>query len=963
MSGSRLGKGGSEIDRVRPLAFTFDGRRVEGFSGDTIASALLASGQRIVGRSFKYHRPRGIWGAGVEEPNALVDVEGAAGRIPNARATTQPALDGLVVRSVNAAPSAAADRNAVLDRFARFIPAAFYYKTFMWPDWLLFEPRIRAMAGLGIVDPDWKPQAAADQVNHHCDVLVVGGGPAGLTAAARAAHAGHSVVLVDDQSQPGGSLRHRAAEIDGMPGTQWAESVVLGLKGSGHLVLGDTTAFGLYDHNLVALNQRHRDGRPDTLWRVRPRRIVLATGAIERPLPFANNDLPGILSADAALQYLVRHGVLAGCAVVVATNNDSAYEVAAQMAANGAAVTLADCRPDGTAAAPENVTQLTGRTVSSALGRNSVEGVVLDNGVRLPADCLLVSGGWTPSVHLFSQAKGRLEWRDDLAAFVPGNPITGIGTAGAVTGTVSLSDTLASAAQALAEFNPAGAPMPRSTGPEATAGIVGLWPKPKTKGRVWIDYQNDVTAKDVELAARENFVSVEHLKRYTTLGMATDQGKTSNLNGLALLAEITDRKIAEVGTTTYRPPFTPVPFPTLAGTRRGNLLAPVRRLPLVWLHRADSAVFQEYGGWLRPAHYGGANADATAVIQDEARRARQSVALFDGSTLGKIEVIGPRAAEFVDFIYYNTMSTLKPGRCRYGFMLSENGVVFDDGILMRLDENRFIVSCSSSHVAAVHARLEEWRQDRFGRDSVYIHNATANHATLTVSGPNALPLMEALGLDISLDDASLPHMAVGHGRFGGDEVRVARVSFTGDRSYEVSIRADRAETLWRRMKEAGAAFEAATIGLEALMILRAEKGYIVIGKDTDGTTLPHDLGSNGPRLKRSGEFVGRRSLFTDEANRQNRNQLVGLVVAEGEAPLPVGAHGIEQGEGGGRRSIGFVTSSYRSPTLERPIALALIERGAERHGETIELHHLGSLRRATLAPPCAFDPAGDRLNA
>ncbi len=962
MSGSRLGKGGSEIDRARPLAFTFDGRRVEGFSGDTIASALLASGQRIVGRSFKYHRPRGIWGAGVEEPNALVDMETAAGRIPNARATTQPALDGLVVRSVNAAPSAAADRNAFLDRFARFIPAAFYYKTFMWPSWLLFEPRIRAMAGLGTVDPGWKPQATADQVNHHCDVLVVGAGPAGLAAAARAARAGHSVMLVDEQARPGGSLRHRAGEIDGGPGLGWAEETVAGLRRDGHAVLARTTAFGIYDHNLVALAQRHQDGRPDTLWRVRPRRIVLATGAIERPVPFADNDLPGILSADAALQYLVRHGVLAGRRIVVVANNDSAYEAAAAMAAAGAAVTLADCRPAGGAVAPDGVRLLTGRSIAAARGRDGVEGVVLDDGSTLAVDCVLASGGWTPSVHLFSQAKGRLEWRDDLAAFVPGAPVEGIGTAGAVTGTASLADALAAAGPALGAFGGDGGEEPRATGPQNSPAVAPLWPKPRARGRVWIDYQNDVTAKDVELAARENFVSVEHLKRYTTLGMATDQGKTSNLNGLALLAGITGRRIPEVGTTTYRPPFTPVPFPSLAGSRSGSLLAPVRRLPLESRHRADAAVFQEYGGWLRPAHYGGAGADARAAIQEEARRARQTVALFDGSTLGKIEVIGPRAAEFVDFIYYNTMSTLKPGRCRYGFMLSENGVVFDDGILVRLDEHRFVVSCSSSHVAAVHARLEEWRQDRFGRDAVYIHNATADLATLTVSGPGARGLMEALDLGLALDDESLPHMAIGDGRFAGEAVRVARVSFTGDRSYEVSIRADRAEKLWARMKEAGAAFEAVTIGLEALMILRAEKGYIVIGKDTDGTTMPHDLGVGGPRLKRPGEFVGRRSLFTEEGERADRNQLVGLTVAEGEEPLPVGAHGIER-QGDGKRSIGFVTSSYWSPTLNRPVALALIERGAARHGETIELQHLGMLRRATIAPPCAFDPAGDRLNA
>ncbi|TIP04437.1 MAG: FAD-dependent oxidoreductase, partial [Mesorhizobium sp.] len=721
MSASRLATGGSDIDRGRPLSFTFDGRRVEGFAGDTIASALLASGQAVIGRSFKYHRPRGIWGSGVEEPNALVDVESAAGRVPNARATTVQAVDGIRVRSVNASPTAEIDRNAVLDRFARFLPAAFYYKTFMWPDWHLFEPRIRAMAGLGVVDPGWQPRQVSDQINHYCDVLVVGAGPAGLAAAAGAAAAGHSVVLVDDRTHPGGSLRHRTGEVDGVEGMAWVEATVARLKGAGQLVLSDTTAFGLYDHNLVALNQRHADGRPDTLWRVRPRRIVLATGAIERPVPFANNDLPGILSADGALSYLRRHGVLVGRDIVVATNNDSAYEPALALAAAGASVTMVDCRREGDAQAKSGIRVLAGRTIAAARGRNAVQGVLLDDGTTLAADCVPVSGGWTPTVHLFSQAKGKLAWSDKLAAFIPGEAIDGIGVAGAVAGTVSLSDALASGAPALGDFG-SSSPAPRGTGAEATLGAVSMWPKPMAKGRVWIDYQSDVTAKDVELAARENFVSVEHLKRYTTLGMATDQGKTSNLNGLALLADITGRGIAEVGTTTYRPPFTPVPFASLAGSRRGSMHAPVRRLPLEANHRAAGGVFQEYGGWLRPAYYGGG--DAGASIQEEARRARQSVALFDGSTLGKIEVIGPRAAEFVDFIYYNTMSTLKPGHCRYGFMLSENGVVFDDGVLVRLDEHRFIVSCSSSHVAAVHARLEEWRQDRFGRDAVYIHNAT-----------------------------------------------------------------------------------------------------------------------------------------------------------------------------------------------------------------------------------------------
>ncbi|MFZ5675108.1 MAG: sarcosine oxidase subunit alpha family protein [Pseudomonadota bacterium] len=951
MSAERLSAGGSVIDRARSLSFSFDGRKVDAFAGDTIASALLANDVAIVGRSFKYHRPRGVWGSGVEEPNALVDI---AGRGPNMRATTEAARQGLVASSVNASPDAAHDRNAFLDRFARFIPAAFYYKTFMWPDWHRYEPRIRAMAGLGKVDPAWTAPDAADQINHHCDVLVVGAGPAGLAAARLAAQDGKSVLLVDEQQAPGGSLLHRDAGIGGKPPAQWITETLAAFTGAGQLFLPATTAFGIYDHNLVALNQRHQDGRPDTLWRVRPRRIILATGALERPLPFANNDLPGIMSADAALVYLRLYAVRVGRRIVVATNNDGAYEVAEALAEAGAAVTLADMRRQALPSAPKGVAVMPGRMTASAQGRSRVESVTLDDGTKLAADSVLVSGGWTPTIHLFCQARGKLAWSEKRAAFLPGDPVEGMTVVGAANGAISLGEVFADAARATSS------PAPVSTGRETSNGVVPAWPIAGAKGRVWIDYQSDVTAKDVELAARENFVSVEHLKRYTTLGMATDQGKTSNLAGLALLAGISDRSIAETGTTTYRPPFTPVPLTSFSGSRSAELMAPVRRLPLENTHRAQGAVFQEYGGWLRPAYYGGA--DAEAAIQEEARRARQSAALFDGSTLGKIEVMGPKAADFVDFIYYNTMSTLNPGRCRYGFMLSENGVVFDDGILVRLDEHRFVVSCSTSHVAAVNARLEEWRQDRFGRDAVYIHNVTSEMATLTVSGPASKQLLARLDLGLSLADADLPHMAIGYGRFAGAPVRVARVSFTGDRSYELSIRADRAETLWRSLQEVGKICDAVTLGLEALMILRAEKGYIVIGKDTDGTTMPQDLGVDGPRARRQTDYVGRRSLFTEVAQAPNRLQLVGLAVPDGEPPLAPGAHGILR-DGLKLRSQGFVTSSYLSPTLRRPIALALIERGAARHGETIDIQHLGQKRRATITPPCAFDPSGERFNA
>jgi sarcosine oxidase subunit alpha len=950
MSAFRLSTGGV-IDRSRPVRFLFDGQIVEGFDGDTVASALIANNIKLIGRSFKYHRPRGIWGHGSEEPNALIDLSGSISGSPNNRATVVAAKNGLVVRSVNNAPDAAGDKFAYLDRFSRFIPAAFYYKTFMFPNWHLFEPRIREMAGLGKVDTKWQRTGLATQRNAHPDLLVIGMGPAGLKAALTAAEAGQKVMIADEKAVAGGSLLHRDqdARIDGKSAGDWIAATVERLKAFGAVLLTDTTAFGIYDHTVVGLNQRHADGerpdviRRDTLWRVRPKQVVLATGAIERPLPFANNDLPGIMAADAGLYYLRQHAVAVGKNVVIASNNSSAIEVGVALAAAGAKVTIVDHRPDAKLANDQpGLTLIAGKRVVQALGKREVFGVVLDDGTRISADAVLVSGGWTPTIHLYGQARGKLNWHENLQTFVPGTEVGGLTVVGAANGKLLLSDIV-------------------STDKAESYSISAAWPEPGQKGRVWIDFQNDVTAKDVELAARENFTSVEHLKRYTTLGMATDQGKTSNLNGLALMATLTNRTIPEVGTTTYRPPFTPVPLASFTGKRSGNFFNPVKRLPLENVHRADGAVFWDYGGWLRPAYFGTGTADDE--IAREVLAARASVALFDGSTLGKIEVIGPQTAEFLDFMFYNTVSTLKPGKCRYCFILTETGIVYDDGVLVRLADDHFVVSCSSSHVAGVYSMLEDWRQDRFDRTRVFIHNATANYATLTVTGPRSRDLLSTIDFGgAPLDDETLPHMSLVHGSYQGDPIRITRVSFTGDRSYEITIRADRAEALWAELKANGQAFDAVLLGSEALLLLRAEKGYIIVGKDTDGLTRPADMGLHGPLKNKKVEFIGKRSLMLEDAQRTDRKELVGLEVIDDGPPLPAGGHGVEW-ESGKNRSIGYVTSSYMSPTLGRPIALALIERGIARHGEIIDIRHFGEIRKARITGPCAFDPEGGRLNA
>jgi sarcosine oxidase, subunit alpha len=948
VSGFRLGSGGG-VDRGRPCVFTFDGRPHVGFEGDSIASALLANGVGVVGRSFKYHRPRGIWGAWTDEPNAIVDVTRGGVATPNLRATTEALENDLAVRSVNAAPTAAADRAALLDKVSPFLPAGFYYKTFLWPRWETFEGAIRAMAGLGRVDPDNRPPADNPQFNARCDLLIIGAGAAGLAAANAAARAGREVFLIDDHAETGGQLAHRGGTIEGGDWRDWALGVAPAVEAGGGRVLTRTTAYGVYDGNLVCAWER-RAPLPDALWRIRPQQIVVAAGAIERPLIIPDNDRPGVMSADAALVYLRRCAVLVGKRIVVATNNDSAYAAAEALAEAGAEVEIFDTRAAGPA--PQlSVTR--GAAIEAVIGARGVE-AIRANGRTRDCDALLLSGGWSPTVHLYAQARGRLRYDEALAALIPAGGVAGIDVAGAANGAFTLDE-------ALREGHRAGGG--EGAAPNAPAGqyrIEAAWPKAGDEGRRWIDFQNDVTLKDVALAAREGYVSVEHLKRYTTLGMATDQGKTANVNGLAAMAALTGRTIDETGTTTYRPPFVPAPMGVIAGRRRGALINPLRRLPLEAEHRAEGGQMREYGGWLRPAWYG--PDDPELAIGREAKRARDSVALFDGSSLGKIEVIGPDAARLVDFHSYNRLSTLKPGKIRYGFLLQESGIVFDDGVTLRFSEDRFLVSCSSGHTDAVRTRLELWRQDRFDARRVVTHDTTAQWATLTVTGPRSRDLVEAAGIEVALDDQSLPHMAFATAKFDGAPLRVARVSFTGDRSYELSVPARRAGALRARLADRLQAFGGGLMGLEALMILRAEKGFIVVGKDTDGTTMPHDLGVAGPRDSRADEYIGKRSLFMPVANDQGRKQFVGLSVADGEAPLPTGAH-VATGVGSARRSQGYVTSSYLSPTLGRPIALGLVEDGLKRIGETVGVYHLGAERRATIAPAVALDPEGKRLHA
>lgn len=957
----RLASGG-RIDRGTVLSFTWNGRAMTGLLGDTIASALLANGVKIVARSFKYHRPRGVFAAWVDEPNAVVDVRCGNRHDPNARATLVSLRDGMVVSGVNGFPSVEHDAAGALDLLHRFLPAGFYYKTFMTPSWHPYEPRIRAMAGLGRVGAAIETRAFETR-NARCDVLVIGAGPAGLAAARAARAAGASVLLADDRVEPGGSLLWDTATIDDAPALDWVATAVAGIR-----VLARTTVFGAYDQGSFALLE-DRATAPDgwaepRLWVVRARQVVFATGAIERPLVFPDNDRPGIMSASAVLAYVRQYGVLPGRRVVVATNNDSAYAVAAALRDAGAFVEIADARADAPAIAGVTV-----RSATVPLGTGGRGGLAwVDLGPfdgsrrdRVPADLLAVSGGWSPAVHLFSQAGGALRWDGALAAFVPATADHHI--AGSVAGTWDLATCLAQGHQAglAAAGCDSDIAVPRAAASTTGRPILPQWGLDLPGTRQWVDYQNDVTAKDVRLAASEGYRSVEHLKRYTTLGMATDQGKTSNVNGLAILADATGQSISQVGTTKFRPPYTPVPLAAIAGLRAGALFAPLRHLPAHDDHVALGAEMRDYGGWARPACYRGVGETTAAAIKREAANARFRVGLFDGSSLGKIEVYGPDAAAFLNLLYYNEVGNLRPGRLRYCLLLRETGVVYDDGVVARIAPDRYLLSPSSSHTAGVLAMLELWHQTEYPAMRVSFHDVTASWATFAVSGPTSRAIIAAIGAAADLSDQALPHMAMTETTIGAVKCRIARVSFTGERSYEISVPSGYAQALWRRLLDLGETAGIMPYGIESLSVLRAEKGYILIGTDTDGMTLPVDLGVEGPLRAKKVDFVGKRSLLTEDATRADRRQLVGLLPADPEiVPVP-GTHAVVR-DGTGQRSLGWITTACHSPVLERSVALGMIEGGRARLGEEVTLFHLGKLTRASVVAPCFYDPAGEKLH-
>jgi sarcosine oxidase subunit alpha len=958
------------IDRSRALNFTFNGRTFSGLSGDTLASALLANGVRLLGRSFKLHRPRGVFSCGVEEPNAIVDVGAGVRRTPNVRATLLPLTEGLSAASVNCWPGVGFDVGALTGAFAPLLPAGFYYKTFKWPSWRWFEPAIRRMAGLGTAptepDPDHYEELAAE-----ADVLVVGGGVAGLAAAAAAARAGARTLLLEGRMRLGGA--------HAVPADAEVQALAAAVHGAGVKVLTRAVAFGVYDHNLVcALETVSVEGRQDLpacvlrerLWRIRARTIIAATGAFERPLVFPDNDRPGVMLAGAALDYALAYGVACGRRVVIAAASDSAYAAAAALRAAGMdVVAIVERRANvAAAAAARGVRVMTGAALSGVIGRRAVRGCHVQvmagdraggaHRERLDCDLILTAGGFAPAVHLHSQAGGRLRWLPAEAMFVPEGAAAGLVSVGACAGVFS-HEVARAHATAVGEAVARGRPPPEA--PLGGAGSVEVFaPLAGVRGKQFVDLQNDVSVQDVNLAARENYRSVEHLKRYTTTGMGTDQGKTSNINALLLMGSYTDRAPAEVGTTRFRPPFAPVTLGAIAGRRAGSLYRPLKELPARTWHAERGAVFETYGDWRRPAAYPQPGESVQAAAHREAGIVRERAGLYDGSPLGKLEVYGPDAAQFLDLMYVGTMSTLAIGQARYGVLLNEHGTLVDDGIVARLGEQHFWVNTSTAGAERTVAAFEEWLQCEFVKLRVLVTPVTSRWANVTVAGPRAWQWLESVGFDATLAPANMKHMTMRASRFDGMPLRVLRASFSGELGYEVNLPADHAAGLFARLWERAAEVGAVLYGIEALQVLRVEKGYLHIGTDTDGTTLPADVGLARGLDRKTAAFVGRRSLSRAAARDPQRLQLVGLEPLDGRSPLQVGAHIAPHAPPA--PIDGRVTSGCLSPALGHPIALALLTRGSQRIGECVTVYYLGTATPAQVVRTPFFDPEGRRVH-
>lgn len=974
------------IDHTKPVRFTFDGVAYTGYAGDTLGAALLANDVAIIGRSFKRHRPRGLLAAGLEECNALVTIGQGDRREVNQRATEVLLYDGLVAQSQNAWPSVQRDVGAINDVLAPLIPAGFYNKTFLWPHWHWYEPFIRRAAGLGSVGDAPDPDRYIKQ-HTHCDLLIIGSGPAGLSAAVAAGVAGLDVLVLDDQPQLGGSLTFSDDNIDGKRASDWVAAMTDQLAALPNVrVMTRTRALGYYDDALVsAVEYLQGKAARQCIWKIRADQVVLATGAYERPMVFPGNDRPGVRLLSAARAYLGKFGVARSTGSIVYTNNDGAWLDAVALHRRGQPVSaIVDVRHEVDAALvaqaqDAGIEVYPGYAVIGTKGRKQLKQISVaklsqsgdrfdDSApLKIATDQLLMSGGWNPVVHLYSQAGGSLDFDEASQCFVPRPGPLDITPVGACAGHFSTDACLASGYAAAADLAAQrGGGLVTATPPRGEGGGLGSlapwWQTPAWRGKTrdnhqWVDFLHDVTVEDIKLAAREGFQSVEHLKRYTATGMAVDQGKTSNINALAIMGAQTDRAVPQVGTTKFRPPFHPVTIGALAGETVDDLAHRYKRLP-VTTHADLGAVFEDHSDWLRPAYYLRDGETEPQAIAREVSAARNGVVLFDSSSLGKIEVHGPDAQEFLNRLYINNVKSLKPGRLRYGMMLNENGTIIDDGVFGCFAPDHYLVTTSSAGAVDIPFWMEEWLQTEWPDLQVYVTPQTGQWATLALSGPKARQVLERLDLSVDLSADAFPHMTFRETDWHGIPLRLFRVSFTGELCFELNIPADQADRLWDRLMAAGAGDEITPLGMEALDVLRVEKGFLEVGVDTDGATTPLDVGWGVPISKKPDDFLGRRSLERPHNQATGREQLVGFQGADPALLIPVGTH-LVSSDGA---VVGHVTSSTVSPTLRQSVGMALVKDGAHHYGASFAVSVGGQSVHLTLTKPGHYDPKGERLN-
>mgnify|MGYP001430289814 FL=1 len=999
----RLPEGGLLIDRNKPIKFEFNGKKLSGFEGDTLASALLSNDQVLVGRSFKYHRPRGIVASGSEEPNALINLGEKEKFEPNQRATTIELFDGLKAASQNHWPSLNFDIGVVNNYLARFLPAGFYYKMFIHPRpfWkYIYEPFIRQSAGLGRA-PSQKDHSQYEHFYAFYDLVIVGGGISGLNAALTAAESGLKILIIEQTPEWGGRCLVDFSTIGDETSAEYVSRLVSELKKFQNVTMRSRMmGAGVYDHGYILGYERlndhlaEEDGPRHRLWRIRAKQIITATGSIERPISFPSNDIPGVMLASAVRDYAVNFGVATGNKIAVYTNNDDAYRTAITLNEVGVEVPIiVDARGSGGGALAERAKALgirveNGKAISKVFGKKRVEAISIcehkDSGKgneKIACDCIAMSGGWSPVVHLYSHCGGKLKWDEKMALFKPdssakptshdGLPfVTAVGSAN---GFLLMQEVLKDAREGCLEVVEASGGKVKKESfklieQEYENSLEAIWIAPqdadiKKRSKIWLDFQNDVKINDVELAAREGFESVEHTKRYTTLGMATDQGKLSNINGLAILSSSLGKEIPKVGTTTFRPPYTPISLGSIGGSARDELFQPVRKTPMHDWHENNGAYMEPVGQWRRPFCYPQAGETYAKAVEREINQTRSSLGILDASTLGKLLVTGPDAGKFLDMLYTNMMSTLKIGKCRYGLMCSDNGFLIDDGVVARIDEQTWLCHTTTGGADSIHAHMEEWLQTEWWDWKVYVTNVTEQYAQIGVVGPNARKLLEKIGgVDVSRE--ALGFMEWKDGNLGKYDARIFRISFSGELSYEIAVPAKQGLAFWGELIEAGKEFQVMPYGTEALHVMRAEKGFIMIGDETDGTVIPQDLNLDWAISKKKDDYLGKRAQERSFMVNPSRWKLVGLETLDGSV-LPDGAYAIADGvnPNGQKSTQGRITSSYFSPTLKRGIAMGLVMNGPDRSGEIIEFPKIdGTVIRAKITSPVFYDPDGEKQN-